>query len=155
MYDRHQFGRESEFYVAYYLTKLGFEVNFPTGNPRWDILFENKHGRYFAQIKSAKVVDGEMKVNLRGNNDRKGYTKEDVDLIIIHERESNGVYFVPIEEVDGRVSILLRTEPPKKFVSKLTRFAKDYTKFPYALNETGNRSTNANYCGNNHGKEVS
>jgi hypothetical protein len=131
MYDRHRSGKLSEYYVAYELTKLGFDVTLPTGNPRYDLIIENETSRYFVQVKSTYRKGDEVKVNLRGNSTTKAYEASDIDLIVIHERNTNDVFYVPIDEIDSQVSICLRYEAPKKILSHRTRMASDYRKMPF------------------------
>jgi hypothetical protein len=130
MYDRHQSGKVSEFYVAFELSNQGFDVYFPTGNPRYDLIAEKENKRYFIQVKSGLKKAEELKINLRGNSDTKRYSKEDVDLIIIHERSENAVIYLPIEEIEGQVSVCFRYNPPKKIFSHRTRLIENYIKFP-------------------------
>jgi hypothetical protein len=133
MYDRHQKGKLSEYFVAYKLTEMGFDVIMPTGNPRYDLSVETASVRYFIQVKSSFESNGEIKVSLRGNNDTNGYHRGEVDIIAIHNRVNNEIYYVPISEVSGKVSICLRTHPPKCYVSKLSRFTNDYVDFPLPM----------------------
>ncbi|AXN39798.1 group I intron-associated PD-(D/E)XK endonuclease [Peribacillus butanolivorans] len=130
MYDKHQSGKISEFYVAYELSNLGFDVYFPTGNPRYDLIAEKGNQRYFVQVKSGLRKSEQLKINLRGNSTTKGYTQDDVDLIAIHERSENKVVYLPIEEIQGQVSVCFRYEPPNKIYSHRTRLMENYTKFP-------------------------
>ncbi len=129
MYDRHKYGKASEYFVAYYLTNLGYDVVMVTGNPRYDMIIESDKGRLFVQVKSGKKSEDELKINLRGNNDTKRYSSKEIDLIAIHERTENKVLFVPIREIEGQVSICLRYTPPKKIYSHRTRLIEDYIDF--------------------------
>lgn len=135
MYSRHQSGKTSEYYVAYELSLQGFDVYFPTGNPRYDLIAEKNEKRYFIQVKSGIKKDGELKINLRGNSNTKRYTKDDVDLIIVHERTENKVLYLPIEEIHGQVSVCFRYNPPEKIFSHRTRLIKNYIKFPFYESE--------------------
>lgn len=130
MYDRHLHGKLSEYFVAYELTRIGLDVTIPSGNPRYDLIVESETARYFVQVKSTYRKEDEIKVNLRGNSDTKAYTKRDVDIIAIHDRSNNEVYYLPIEELRGQVSICLKYEQQKKIVSHRTRMAADYKQFP-------------------------
>ena len=131
VYERHLSGKESEYFAAYQLTKLGFDVVIPTGNPRYDLIVEKEAKRYFIQVKSGIMREGSLKINLRGNSDTKGYTSRDIDLFVIHERTSNDLLFLPIEEIEGQVSVCFRYEKPKKIFSHRTRLAQNYMKFPF------------------------
>jgi hypothetical protein len=132
LYEKHKNGKLSEFYVAYELTNSGFDVTFPTGNPRYDLIIENEFERYFVQVKSTYRKGEEIKVNLRGNSTTKSYAKREIDIIAIHERTGNDVFYVPIEDISGQVSICLRYKPPAKIRSHRTRMADDYKRFPHA-----------------------
>lgn len=128
MYVRHMHGKGSEFYVAYRLTILGYNVTFPHGTPRYDLIAESQKGRLFIQVKSTEEVDGLIKVNLRGNCDTTGYSAKDIDVFAIHERKSGDIYYIHISELEGKTSVCLRESPPPKLKTHRTRLAKDYIK---------------------------
>lgn len=130
MYERHRNGKLSEFFVAYKLTEMGYDVYFPTGNPKYDIIAERDGHRNFIQVKSGLRNGETLKINLRGNSDTQRYSPSEVDVFAIHERSDDEVYFVPISEVNGQISVCLRYADPPSIKSHRTRFAKDYTEFP-------------------------
>jgi Holliday junction resolvase-like predicted endonuclease len=129
MYEKHKYGKASEYFVAYHLTNLGYDVVMVTGNPRYDMIIESDYGRLFVQVKSGiKNNNDELKVNLRGNDNTKRYTSREIDLIAIHERNENKVYFVPIGEIEGKVSIVLRYSQTQRTYAK-TKYAENYLQF--------------------------
>lgn len=130
IYERHKYGKMSEFYVAYLLTKNNYDVFLPTGNPKYDLIAEKRGERLFIQVKSGRRTEDTLKINLRGNSDTKAYTHKDVNVFAIHERKDNEVYFIPQEEVSGQVSVCLRFTKPPRIISHRTRFASDYRKLP-------------------------
>jgi hypothetical protein len=129
LYDRHKHGKASEYFVAYHLTNLGYDVVMVTGNPRYDMIIESEKGRLFVQVKSGIKKNDELKIGLRGNSDTKRYTSREIDIIVIHERSENKVIFLPINDIEGQVSICLRYNPPTKIYSHRTRLIENYIKF--------------------------
>jgi hypothetical protein len=119
-------GQLSEFYVAYKLSDMGFSVAIPTGSPRYDLIVEKENRRYFIQVKSVVRNDEFMRVQLGD-----GYTREEVDAIAVHERRDNKVYYIPIEEIDGRVEFVLRVSDTPTERGRKRHFARDYEDFPY------------------------
>lgn len=127
---RHREGRASEHYVCYVLERMGIRAERAGEGRRWDVLTEKDGKLCRVQVKSVMRNGDEIKVSLRGNSDHDYYTSAEVDVIAVHERQDNEVYFVPIAEVDGASSVLLRINPPPKYVHPRTRLASSYTKFP-------------------------
>lgn len=124
-------GMLSEYYVAYKLSEWGFNVAVPTGTPRYDLIAEDGDVRYFIQVKSALRNEELLKVYLQTSKDRVGYTPAEVDIIAIHERADNKIYFVPIDDIEGLTAITLRFAERSSAQGRKTHYAKDYESFPF------------------------
>ena len=151
MYEKHMYGKAAEYYAAFYLTMLGYEVTIPNGNPKWDLIIENGQGKLFAQVKSvARNESGDLKVDLRGYRDDKGYNCFDFDLFIIMDRTDNSLYFVPTSDVENNLSVTLKTKAPKvkrpgvRIAEEYKRFDFDYLLHNALVSKIGWRNVNNN-----------
>lgn len=141
MYENQNLGQLSEFYVMYRLAEQGWEVTCPSGNPRWDALICRESERYFVQIKGTVRKGDTIVVDLRGSGDTRYYTAEEIDIIAIHDREDNAVYYVPIAEAAGKSTFTLRLTPLDVPRRGWSRVAADYTSLENAIakNKARNR----------------
>lgn len=126
LYEPQMNGKASEFYVAYDLSQLGYEVVMVTGNPRYDLILESDKGRLFVQVKSTYKKEKEIKVNLRGNSNTRRYNSKEVDIKAIHERSENKVIYIPINEVEGKSSISMRYEKSIYSQHNRSKLVSDY-----------------------------
>lgn len=129
-------GKLSEYYVAYKLSENGFNVVVPTGAPRYDLIAEKGDDRYFIQVKSVARQDDLLKVYLQTSKALVGYRPNEVDIIAIHERKENKIYFVPISDIEGLTAITLRFTERFGTQGRKTHYAKDYEAFPYHITKT-------------------
>jgi PD-(D/E)XK endonuclease len=116
------------------LRELGYGVLVPFGeNTRYDLVIDDRTRLLRVQCKTGRLRDGAVRFavcscyghHLRPGNARRGYRGE-IDFFGVHCPETNGVYLVPIEDLDVRSQAALRIRPPRNNQTAKVRMATRY-----------------------------
>ena len=96
---------------------------------RYDFVLE-KNGKFIrVQVKYSEMKDGKIRVNLYHNagkeNKTKTYTDDEIDAIVVFNKETNKCYFISSAFFKGRHKLELRVDKPKR-KSKKINWAKDF-----------------------------
>jgi hypothetical protein len=99
---------------------------------RYDLILDDGHELTKIQIKYVSAKNGVARVSLRKVNNGKGYlnkrlyTSNEIDLVLVYIPESDKVYYIPPYLFEEKTEVSLRLEPPKKQMLKVIRMAEDF-----------------------------
>jgi hypothetical protein len=131
--DGHPFdvGTRTEAIILAELARRGYRVLLPFGhNQRYDLVLEIDGSFMRVQCKTGRFRDGCVIFRAQSvrSNTRKTVLrdyKSDIDLFIVHCRETGGIYVIPIAEAT-RTQGTLRVDPTANGQDKRVRWARDY-----------------------------
>jgi hypothetical protein len=103
-------------------------VSFPFGDhTRYDLILDDSENLYRAQVKKAREKQDGVKIlfNCSSGSDGKSYTKEDIDVFIVHYAEEDAYYWVDVEDT-GKSVMALRLEEPENGQTANINFSPEY-----------------------------
>jgi hypothetical protein len=117
--------------------KKGYTVCTPYGdNQRYDLLLDKRGVLKRVQVKCMTPKNGRIVLSLftvMHNKDnrstqyrRVNYTAREVDALAIVNAETNEVYMIPVQEIDGLTGLNLRTDKAALRKSNKARYAVNY-----------------------------
>jgi hypothetical protein len=113
-------------------SKKGYSILFPlSGNKRYDLVLE-KEGKFERiQVKyvegNSEVIKAKAYYNSGKSNKEKKYTSNDIEALVIFDKNSNKCYYIPSSLLnEGRTIFYLRLMEPKNKQSKKINWAKDF-----------------------------
>jgi prevent-host-death family protein len=129
-----QKGAIAEQAVALAATKLDIPVAWPNLHGRYDLILDLGTRLIRVQCKYARCKSGVIVVNVRGSwlSPTRGYVlsnygPDEVDAIAVFCPDTDACYLVPIETVDGRSVLHLRTVPAANGQRASIHSAADHT----------------------------
>jgi hypothetical protein len=124
-------GLRTEAVVLAELTRRGYRVLLPFGyNQRYDLVLDINGSFKRVQCKTGRLRNGCVVFraqSIRSNSKRsvlRDY-KQDIELFIVHCRETGSLYAIPIDEAT-RTQGTLRIDPTGNGQHKHVRWARDY-----------------------------
>lgn len=124
-----QLGTLSELAVAAEAAKRGYRVSIPVGDGAYDMILD-KDGKLFRiQVKGREPRKGKITVTFRdpsSTNKAMVYNSTNVDALIVHDRVSNRMFWLPATLADVSNSVALRLEAPANNQSKGVHLASEY-----------------------------
>jgi hypothetical protein len=118
--------------IMTHLLERGFAVLVPWGdNERYDLVSEKDGVFTKIQVKTVSLKEGIIKIDLRSSHRKEGkvihhnYDSKQIDEFMVYCLETDGVYKLPITEVEGMSTIHLRVSSPEKMSSNI-RLASKY-----------------------------
>ena len=124
-----QLGTLSELAVAAEAAKRGYRVSMPIGDGAYDMILD-KDGKLFRiQVKGREPRKGAIAVLFKdptSTNKAMVYNSTNVDALIVHDRISNRMFWLPATLADTSNSIALRLERSANNQTKGVHLASDY-----------------------------
>jgi hypothetical protein len=124
-------GLRTEALILAELAKRGYRVLLPFGNnQRYDLVLEIEGSFMRVQCKTGRLRDGCVIFNAQSirSNTRKTVLrdyKSDIELFIVHCRDTGRIYVIPIDEATRTLGTL-RIDPTANGQDKRVRWARDY-----------------------------
>jgi hypothetical protein len=127
----HQKGYIAEARVKLRAIEFGWIVSIPEIEARYDLVLDNGHKLYRAQVKYiAPIRQGAIRIDLRkecrNNGKVKRYTASEIDVLIVYTPAPERFFWIPVELFSGMTHISFRLEPPKNNQRKFTRQISDF-----------------------------
>ena len=128
----------AELLVAADLMEHGFGILAPLGTERYDLVATKDGQFYRLQVKHVRydTTTGAIQVHLgsmiKGKGERqqfRKYTGEEIDFIAAYCPDTNEIYYLRMNDFEGKSALFLRVEPPKNGQSAGVSWAKDFTEF--------------------------
>ncbi len=136
-------GAAAEAAIALAAIEAGFGVFKPVSEgERYDLILDLRPGLVRVQCKAASLVGDVIVVRCRsGRRTRHGilmrkYTRDEVDGFGVYCAELRRAFFVPIEQLDGQATVVLRVAPPQNSQRGGIRWAADFA-FEAKLRSSG------------------
>jgi hypothetical protein len=124
-------GNNSVSAILHKLLSKGFSVSLPFGdNQRYDLIADINGYLFKIQCKTGHYTKGCISANCysvytwKNGSNKKYYTKEDIDAIMVYYPKLDAVYFISIEDCP-KTSIYLRIDSQKTHCRGI-KLAKDY-----------------------------
>lgn len=127
MTDTRTTGTVSELAVMYEYAQRGYTINIPTSPARYDFIAEKDGRSIRVQVKHGSTFNNERE--LLGYS-KTPYDRKEIDVVVMYDSKSQGMYFIPADHVADMTSIRLRLEPYIRLPqSEKALLAEHYTKF--------------------------
>jgi hypothetical protein len=124
-------GELSEAKVLSKLKERGFAVLTPFGdNQKYDLVFDEDGDFNRVQVKTGNMKNGSINFNCytalsnTKENKSKTYSKNEIDCFMVYCPDTDGVYKVPVEDIDGS-SKCLRVDDVSKYYNGDIDWAED------------------------------
>lgn len=130
--NKKQLSKEGELRFASEFISKGWFVFLPYGEDSpIDLLIQKEEKFMRIQVKSTVKKNGVIYGRLKSSNNWqvKKYNGKQIDFFAIYEKETKKGYLIPIEEVEGKTSMILRLDPTKNNQKSLVKEAKNYEYF--------------------------
>ena len=126
-------GDETEAVILGRLMDLGVSVSVPFGDSdRYDLVVDDGASLHRLQCKTGSWVNGSVRFNLYtstvGTDGRvdSEYTSEEIDAYAVYSKETDEVYWIPIEDTgSGEMRLRVEDPHPKAPTSKIN-WANEY-----------------------------
>lgn len=135
-YNKHVVGTTSELLAKVHFLNKGYIVSKPINDfNRYDLIIDNGEKIERVQVKTAYWDNNKKRylvscvvTHIRGDENRynKKYEEGSFDLLACVHPESNSIYVIPFEEVEGRRSLTLYPDGKPKAVNSRYRDFEDY-----------------------------
>lgn len=130
----YQKGDIAELAVAADLIKRGYGIAWPfSTSTDWDLLLIRGKSLERVQVKYRRLdskgiltVPNRVVSNTSGKQQRRMYSKEDIDWLAMYCPETDQCYYFPIETLEGKEKTNFRTTPTANNQKKGSRFLKDF-----------------------------
>ncbi len=105
-----------------------YGILFPANeNSRYDLVAEASGQFWRIQVKYSSPKNGMLRINCISSNNwsEKVYTSHEIDYIAAYDPTNGSIYFVPVNELNGR-QINLRVEGARNHQTKKIKYASEY-----------------------------
>jgi PD-(D/E)XK endonuclease len=133
------------------LREAGFAVSVPFGeNTRYDLVIDDGKRLARVQCKTGRLREGAVLFaacscyghHRNPDTARRSYEGQ-IDLFAVHCQQNGRVYVIPIDDIQARVMVTLRVDPPRNGQRRKIRFAADYELAAVAVSATARPAASA------------